>query len=84
MTHDKHNKSLGRASYDKKETKKTGLKKDRYMMPPITQFSSGKITFLTLQLIQKYLCAFIIMIVNQQTYLFENITEINKFEYLPF
>ncbi|CAC5374475.1 UTP21 [Mytilus coruscus] len=40
VIHDKHNKSLGRASYDKKESKKTGLKKDRYMMPPITQFSS--------------------------------------------
>lgn len=38
--HDKHNKSLGRASFDKKESKKTGLKKDKYMMPCISQFSS--------------------------------------------
>jgi hypothetical protein len=35
-------KSLGRASYDKKESKKTGLKKDKYMMSSISQFASGK------------------------------------------
>ncbi|XP_013379758.1 WD repeat-containing protein 36 isoform X1 [Lingula anatina] len=38
--HDRHNKSLGRASYNKAETKKTGLKLDQHMMPPITDFDS--------------------------------------------
>ncbi|XP_069127390.1 WD repeat-containing protein 36-like [Argopecten irradians] len=38
--HDKHYKSLGRASYNKTETRKTGLKKDKHMMPPVTQFVS--------------------------------------------
>jgi U3 small nucleolar RNA-associated protein 21 len=42
VVHDKHNKSLGRASYDKKESKKMGLKKDKYMMSSISQFASGK------------------------------------------
>ncbi|KAK3090298.1 hypothetical protein FSP39_010724 [Pinctada imbricata] len=38
--HDKHNKSLGRASYNKSETKKSGLLKDKHMMPPITDFTA--------------------------------------------
>ena len=40
--HDRHNKSLGRASFNKAETKKAGLKKDQHMMPPITEFDSGE------------------------------------------
>ena len=38
--HDRLNKSLGRASYDKKKSKKLGLKRDMYMMPPVTAFAS--------------------------------------------
>ncbi|XP_074642621.1 WD repeat-containing protein 36-like [Tubulanus polymorphus] len=38
--HDSKNRSLGRASYNKKESKKVGLKKDLNMMPPITDFTS--------------------------------------------
>ncbi|XP_055956682.1 WD repeat-containing protein 36 [Patella vulgata] len=38
--HDKHNKNLGRASFDKAASKHSGLKKDLHMMPPITQFTS--------------------------------------------
>ncbi|XP_041359034.1 WD repeat-containing protein 36-like isoform X2 [Gigantopelta aegis] len=38
--HEKHNKSLGRASYHKKASKKSGLKRDLHKMPPITQFAS--------------------------------------------
>ena len=54
VVHDKHNKSLGRASYDKKESKKVGLKKDKYMMPPITQFASGKFWIATLTNIENF------------------------------
>ena len=39
--HENQNKCLGRASYNKKATKKTGLKADQHMMPPITAFSAG-------------------------------------------
>lgn len=38
--HDSENKSLGRASYNKAETKRTGLLKDKHMMPPITAFAA--------------------------------------------
>lgn len=38
--HDKHYKSLGRASYNKTETRKSGLKNDQHKMSPITQFAS--------------------------------------------
>ena len=41
--HDSRNKSLGRASFDKVETKRTGLKLDTQMMPPIVDFSSSEI-----------------------------------------
>ena len=43
--HDRHNRSLGRASFNKKETKKTGLKLDQHMMPPITDFASGRLAY---------------------------------------
>lgn len=38
--HESKNKSLGRASFNKIETKKTGLKLDLHKMPPIIEFSS--------------------------------------------
>ncbi|XP_014666285.1 PREDICTED: WD repeat-containing protein 36-like [Priapulus caudatus] len=38
--HDRHNRSLGRASSNKKLTKKQGLKLDEHMMPPVTDFAS--------------------------------------------
>ena len=41
--HDSKNKSLGRASFNKLETKKTGLKLDQYKMPPIVEFTSSDI-----------------------------------------
>lgn len=40
--HDSKNKSLGRASFNKMETKRSGLKYDEYMMPPIVDFSSNE------------------------------------------
>ena len=40
--HDRLNKSLGRASYNKAETKRSGLKADKHMMPFITDFASSK------------------------------------------
>ena len=40
--HDKHNKSLGRASFNKTETKRTGLKHDQHKMPPVTVFAAGR------------------------------------------
>lgn len=40
--HDRKNKSLGRASYNKIETRKTGLKLDQHMMPPIIDFDSSE------------------------------------------
>ena len=40
--HDSKNKSLGRASYNKVETKRTGLKLDTQMMPPILDFCSDE------------------------------------------
>ena len=40
--HDSKNKSLGRGSYNKQETKRTGLKLDQHMMPPIIDFSSNE------------------------------------------
>lgn len=39
--HESESKSLGRASYNKSETKKAGLLRDRHMMPPITVFAAG-------------------------------------------
>ena len=49
--HDSHSRSLGRASYFKKKSKKSSLREDKYMMPPITDFASGiqSILFLSLQ-----------------------------------
>ena len=41
--HDRHSKNLGRASFNKKKTKKSGLKHDQYCMPPITHITSGKL-----------------------------------------
>ncbi|KAK2173340.1 hypothetical protein NP493_883g01001 [Ridgeia piscesae] len=38
--HDRLDRSLGRASYNKKATKRLGLKNDTYMMPPIIDFAS--------------------------------------------
>jgi U3 small nucleolar RNA-associated protein 21 len=38
--HDSKNKSLGRASFNKLETKRTGLKLDEHKMPPIIDFAS--------------------------------------------
>lgn len=38
--HDSENKSLGRASFNKAGTKRMGLQKDKYMMPPITAFAA--------------------------------------------
>ncbi|XP_048757531.1 WD repeat-containing protein 36-like [Ostrea edulis] len=38
--HESESKSLGRASYNKSETKKAGLLRDRHMMPPITVFAA--------------------------------------------
>ncbi|KAK3793159.1 hypothetical protein RRG08_024990 [Elysia crispata] len=38
--HDKHNKSLGRASYHKKASKRAGLKHDKHKMPPIVKFAA--------------------------------------------
>ena len=40
--HDSHNKNLGRASFNKTESKRSGLKRDKHMMPPVTAFASGK------------------------------------------
>ena len=39
--HESKNRSLGRASYNKKQSKKSGLKLDKYMMPPVTAFTAG-------------------------------------------
>ena len=41
--HESKNRSLGRASYNKKQSKKTGLKQDKYMMPPVIDFAAGKL-----------------------------------------
>ncbi|XP_064624692.1 WD repeat-containing protein 36-like [Lineus longissimus] len=38
--HERLNRSLGRASFNKAKSKKTGLKLDQHMMPPITDFAS--------------------------------------------
>lgn len=40
--HDRKNKSLGRASFNKTETRKSGLRFDQHMMPPIVDFSSNE------------------------------------------
>jgi U3 small nucleolar RNA-associated protein 21 len=40
--HDSKNKSLGRASFNKIETKRTGLKLDQHKMPPVIEFSSNE------------------------------------------
>ena len=40
--HDSKNKSLGRASFNKLETKKTGLKLDQHKMPPMLEFDSNE------------------------------------------
>jgi len=39
--HDRKNKSLGRASFNKQETKRSGLKLDQHKMPPIIEFCSN-------------------------------------------
>ena len=39
--HDSYNKSLGRASYNKAKTKKSGLQHDEHCMPPVSDFASG-------------------------------------------
>jgi U3 small nucleolar RNA-associated protein 21 len=39
--HDRKNKSLGRASFNKQETKRSGLKLDQHKMPPIVEFCSN-------------------------------------------
>lgn len=41
--HDSKNKSLGRGSYNKVETKRTGLRLDTQMMPPIIDFCSNEV-----------------------------------------
>lgn len=41
--HDKYNKSLGRASFNKSETKRSGLKLDQHAMPPVTAFAAGNL-----------------------------------------
>ena len=41
--HDKHNKSLGRASYNKAQSKKNTLKHDQHKMPYIVEFAAGKL-----------------------------------------
>jgi U3 small nucleolar RNA-associated protein 21 len=41
--HDSRNKSLGRASFNKLETKKTDLKLDQHKMPPILEFDSNEV-----------------------------------------
>jgi len=43
--HDSHNKSLGRASYNKAKTKKSGLQLDEHRMPPVIDFASGIFVF---------------------------------------
>jgi U3 small nucleolar RNA-associated protein 21 len=40
--HDSKNKSLGRSSFNKSETKKSGLRVDEYKMPPIVDFDSNE------------------------------------------
>ncbi|KAK3592873.1 hypothetical protein CHS0354_004097 [Potamilus streckersoni] len=40
VIHDKYNKSLGRASFLKSATKRSGLKRDKYKMAPITKFAA--------------------------------------------
>lgn len=40
--HESKNKSLGRASFNKIETKKSGLRLDQHKMPPITDFASSE------------------------------------------
>lgn len=41
--HDSRNKSLGRASFNKTESRKTGLRLDEHKMPPIVEFSSSDV-----------------------------------------
>jgi len=43
--HDSHNKSLGRASYNKTKTKRSRLQLDEHRMPPIIHFASGNSLF---------------------------------------
>ena len=43
--HDRHNKNLGRASYNKKKSKRSGLKNDQYCMPPVTRLACGRLRF---------------------------------------
>ena len=42
IDHDGKNKSLGRASFNKIETRKSGLKLDEHKMPPIIDFDSNE------------------------------------------
>ena len=39
--HDRLNRSLGRASYNKKRSKKQGLRLDQFKMPPVVALASG-------------------------------------------
>ena len=41
--HDRKNKSLGRASFNKMESRRSGLKLDQFMMPPIVDFCSNEV-----------------------------------------
>jgi U3 small nucleolar RNA-associated protein 21 len=41
--HDSKNKSLGRASFNKAETRKTGLRLDEHKMPPIVELASNDV-----------------------------------------
>jgi U3 small nucleolar RNA-associated protein 21 len=43
VDHECKNKSLGRASFNKNETRRNGLKFDEHKMPPIVDFASGKV-----------------------------------------
>ena len=43
LEYDSKNKSLGRGSYNKQETRKTGLRLDEHKMPPIVDFCSDEI-----------------------------------------
>ena len=40
--HDSHNKSLGRASFNKAETRRVGLRLDKHMMPAVVEFASSE------------------------------------------
>lgn len=64
--HDRHNKSLGRASYNKQLTKKNTLKYDQHKMPFIVDFVAGRALML-------YYCE------NIAGYFFENLCYVALF-----